>query len=63
MIYKVYYTENDLFCKDRFLSRCRENVGFEKTDWRFLGQPQREAGRGLPLLFGQVKKGRGITGK
>jgi len=37
-------------------------VGFEKIDWSFFGQSQREAGRGLPLLLQQVE-GRGITGK
>ena len=36
MKYNINYTEIRGFCKERYLRRYRENVGFRKINWSFL---------------------------
>jgi hypothetical protein len=48
MKYNINYTEIRGFCKERYLRRYRENVGFRKINWSFLQAKENPPKRDRP---------------
>jgi hypothetical protein len=55
MKYNINYTEIRGFCKERYLRRYRENVGFRKINWSFLQAKENPLNRDQPTSTAKIK--------